>query len=137
MRQHKFTIIGFNKHNKDVKYYHCQIHQGSRLIPFPEEEGYYYCTECGVPYNPSDVKSDTRITSRFATIEGGQQKPIQSAHNRSLKQKEYYDKSGHKLNKNDPDIMQDVAEGHTIEYYYTNEDLNSNKDTPPTYTVRR
>ena len=133
MREKKpYSIIGLNRKQSDIKYYHCQIHQGSRLIPYPEENGLYLCTSCGIPYNPNDLKSDTKITSRFAVAEGGAK--ISSGHNRSYKQKDYFDQSGHKINKQDPNIMADIAAGRTIVYYHTDEDLNE-KDT--TYIVKR
>ena len=128
-----YSIIGLSKHNKDIQYYHCQIHQGSRLIPYLEEEGFYYCRDCGIPYNPNDTLSDTKITSRFSVGSTGTK--IQSGKNRAYKQKEYYDQTGHKINKQDPDIMKDIAAGHTITYYHTDEDLNEKKET--IYTVKK
>jgi hypothetical protein len=134
VRQKKpYSIIGLSKHNNDIKYYHCQIHQGSRLIPYPEEDGLYLCTDCGIPYNPNDTKSDTKITSRFGV--GSMGTKITSGKNRSYKQKEYYDQTGNKINKQDPDVMKDIAAGRTVVYYHTNEDLNEKKDA--TYTVKR
>ncbi len=135
MREKKrISIIGFNANKPDIKFHHCQIHQGSRLIPYTQEEGYYYCTECGVPYNPSNTKSDTHITSRFSTIEG--QKKIVSGRSRGQKDKEYYDLSGTKLPNNDPDIMRDIAEGHTIISYHTTEQID-NKEKEFTYVKKR
>ena len=134
MRQKKpYSIIGLSKHNSDIKYYHCNIHQGARLQPYLEEEGYYYCTECGIPYNPNDTKSDTKITSRFAVGSTGTK--ITSGKNRSFKQKEFYDSIGNKIPKSDPDIMKDIAQGHTIISYETNEDLNPKESV--THIVRR
>ena len=128
MRDRKdITFIGFSKKDRDVKYYHCSIHQGSRLIPYTGEEGLYLCVECGIPYNPSEVKSDTHITSKFSTIQG--QKQIISGKNRHDKDKEYYDLGGQKLPKDDPDILNDLAQGHTIVSYHTTEQIRKdNKD---------
>ena len=134
MRSKKpYSIIGLSKHNSDIKYYHCNIHQGLRLQPYLEEEGYYYCSECGIPYNPNDTKSDTKITSRFAIGSTGTK--ITSGKNRSYKQKEYHDSVGNKIPKSDPDIIKDIAQGHTIISYETNEDLNPKE--PVTHIVRR
>jgi hypothetical protein len=133
MREKKpYSIIGLNRKQSDIKYYHCQIHQGSRLIPYPEENGLYLCTSCGIPYNPNDLKSDTKITSRFAVSQGGTK--ISSGHNRSYKQKDYFDQSGHKLPKDDPDILRDIAAGRTIVYYNTTEETDKKEST---YTIKK
>jgi len=132
MREKKTPfILGLSKPS-NVKYLHCPVHLGARLIPYPEEEGWFQCPlGCG-PIPPTEVASDTKITSRFAVTKG---KQIASGHNRSYREKQYYDKSGHKINKNDPDIMQDIAAGRTIEYYHTTEDLNPKQ--PTKHVVRR
>jgi hypothetical protein len=124
-------ILGLSKPS-NIKYLHCSIHLGARLIPYPEEEGWYQCPQgCG-PIPPTEVASDTKITSRFAVTNG---KQIASGHNRSYREKSYYDKAGHKVNPNDPDIMQDIARGATIEYYHTTEDLNPKE--PVKHIIRR
>ena len=132
MREKKTPfILGLSKPS-NVKYLHCPVHLGARLIPYPEEEGWFQCPlGCG-PIPPTEVASDTKITSRFAVTKG---KQIASGHNRSYREKQYYDKSGHKINKNDPDIMQDIAAGRTIEYYHTTEDVNPKQ--PAKHIVRR
>ena len=94
----------------------------------------YLCPECGVPYNPSNVKSDTHITSRF-NIRGGQPK-IVSGRSRGQKDKEYYSKDGTKLPKDDPDILHDLAQGHMIVSYHTTEPTD-NKDKEFTYVKKR
>ena len=114
-------VLGLNKES-NVKYYHCPIDQGARMLAYPGEEGLYQCPICGMISNPSEVKADTRITSKFAVTQG---KQIASGHNRSQGQKRYYDKAGHEINPNDKDIMYDLAQGHTIEYYHTTEDINA------------
>ncbi len=48
--------------------------------------------------------------------------------------KKRYDELGNEINPNDKDIMNDIAQGHTIVAYHTDEDLNNKEDT---YTVRR
>ena len=127
----RFSIIGFNKNNKDPsKYYHCPIHQSTRLVPLANEEGMYQCPECGMPFNPSEVLSDTKITSRFSTTQGDRQ--IVSL---TKKEKVFYDKQGNKLPQNDPDILRDVASGHTIVSYHTTEDLETDK--PFRFTKKR
>jgi len=133
MREKKTPfILGLSKPS-NVKYLHCPVHLGARLIPYPEEEGWYQCPlGCG-PIPPTEVASDTKITSRFAVKTSGKQ--IASGHNRSYREKQYYDKSGHQINKNDPDIMQDIVAGRTIEYYHTTEDLNPKQ--PTKHVVRR
>jgi hypothetical protein len=133
MREKKTPfILGLSKPS-NVKYLHCPVHLGARLIPYPEEEGWFQCPlGCG-PIPPTEVASDTKITSRFAVKTSGKQ--IASGHNRSYREKQYYDKSGHKINKNDPDIMQDIVAGRTIEYYHTTEDLNPKQ--PTKHVVRR
>ena len=114
-------ILGLNKES-NVKYYHCPTHQGARLLPFPGEEGMFQCPlGCG-PIQTNEVKADTSITSRFAVTQG---KQIASGHNRSYREKSYYDKSGHKINPNDKDILFDLAQGRIIEYYHTTEDINA------------
>ena len=132
MREKKTPfILGLSKPS-NVKYLHCPVHLGARLIPYPEEEGWFQCPlGCG-PIPPTEVASDTKITSRFAVTKG---KQIASGHNRSYREKQYYDKSGHQINKNDPDIMQDTVAGRTIEYYHTTEDLNPKQ--PTKHVVRR
>ena len=135
MRSHKKpAILGFSKYKDKTQYYHCSIHQGARLLPMPGEEGLYWCPECGTPYNPSEVKSDTKITSRFQVIPTG--KLIQSGKNRGSKDKDYYDKAGNKISKNDPDIMRDIAEGHTVVYYNTNEDITTAKSKEPYKVIK-
>ena len=133
MREKKTPfILGLSKPS-NVKYLHCPVHLGARLIPYPEEEGWFQCPlGCG-PIPPTEVASDTKITSRFAVKTSGKQ--IASGHNRSYREKQYYDKSGHQINKNDPDIMQDIVAGRTIEYYHTTEDLNPKQ--PTKHVVRR
>ena len=134
MRSKKpYSIIGLSKHNSNIKYYHCNIHQGLRLQPYLEKEGYYYCTECGIPYNPNDTKSDTKITSRFAVGSTGTK--ITSGKNRSYKQKEYHDSVGNKIPKSDPDIMKDIAAGNTVVSYHTTEIETDKKDA--VYTVKK
>ena len=76
---------------------------------------------CG-PIQTNEVKADTKITSRFAVTQG---KQIASGHNRSYREKSYYDKSGHKINPNDKDILFDLAQGHTIVDYHTTEDIDA------------
>jgi hypothetical protein len=125
-------ILGLTKREPDIKHLHCAQHPGARLIPFPEEEGWYQCPQgCG-PIPPAEVASDTKITSRFGVTKG---KQIASGHNRSYREKQYYDKAGHKINPKDPDIMADIARGATIEYYHTTEDLNPKE--PARHVVRR
>lgn len=125
-------IFGLNTRESNIKYLHCPQHPGARLIPYPEEEGWYQCPQgCG-PIPPTEVASDTKITSRFAVTKG---KQIASGHNRSYREKSYYDKAGHKVNPNDPDIMQDIARGATIVSYTTTEDLNPKE--PAKHIVRR
>jgi hypothetical protein len=127
MRERKKpTIIGFSKYKDKIQYYHCQIHQGARLVPMSGEEGLYLCRECGVPYNPSDVLSDTKITSKFNVTP--MQKQIVAGKNRGHRDKEFYDQTGNKINKQDPDVMQDIAAGRTIVYYHTDEDLGPKKE---------
>ncbi len=94
----------------------------------------YYCVECGVPYNPSNVKSDTHITSRFSTTQGG--KKIVSGQSRGTRDKEYYSKDGTKLPKDDPDIIRDLAQGATIVSYHTTEPTD-NKEKEFTYVKKR
>src|SRR6185369_2550595 len=126
-------ILGLSKPS-NVKYLHCPVHLGARLIPYPEEEGWFQCPlGCG-PIPPTEVASDTKITSRFAVTKG---KQIASGNNRSYKEKKYHDKAGHKINKNDPDIMQDIVVGRTIEFYHTTEDLNPKAKQPAKHIVRR
>ena len=114
-------ILGLNKES-NVKHYHCPIDQGARMLAYPGEEGLYQCPICGMISNPSEVKADTRITSKFAVTQG---KQIASGHNRCQGQKRYYDKAGHEINPNDKDVLFDLAQGRTIEYYSTTEDINA------------
>lgn len=78
---------------------------------------------CG-PIPPTQTASDTKITSRFTVKTSGRQ--IASGHNRSYREKQYYDKTGVRLPKDDKDILQDLARGATIVSYHTTEDLNAN-----------
>ncbi len=123
----KAAIIGFSKYKDKAQFYHCQIHQGTRLVPYPGEEGLYQCPlGCG-PVNPSNVLSDTKITSRFNVQPISTQ--VVSGKNRSHRDKEFYDQTGNKINAADPDVMQDIAAGRTVVYYHTDEDLGPKKET--------
>jgi len=124
-------ILGLSKPS-NVKYLHCSIHQGARLIPYPEQEGWFQCPMgCG-PIPPTQTASDTKITSRFTVKTSGRQ--IASGHNRSYREKQYYDKTGVRLPKDDKDILQDLARGATIVSYHTTEDLTANtKDRTKEY----
>ena len=131
MYRGKFTIIGFNKETNDPsRYYHCPIHQDVRLIPMSGEEGMFKCTECGLAFNPSEVFSETHITSRFSTIPNN--KKIVSL---VKKPKKYYDKFGNELPTSDPDIMNDIAQGRTIVSYHTTEDIHA--DPNQTRIIRK
>ncbi len=136
MREKKpIFVLGLNLKEPNIKHLHCPQHPGARLIPYPEEEGWYQCPSgCG-PIPPTETASDTKITSRFAV--GPKGKQIASGHNRSYREKQYYDKSSHQVNKNDPDIMKDIADGHTIVEYHTNEEVNPKTKEPYKHVVRR
>jgi hypothetical protein len=120
----KFTMIGFSKRKDDPsKYYHCQIHQESRLLPMPGEEGMYRCPQCGLPYNASNVKSDTKITSKFS-VEPNPKKLLSL---REKPDKKYYDAQGNEIPKSDKEAMLDLAQGRTIVQYRTTEDMTEDK----------
>ena len=130
-------ILGLSKPS-NVKYLHCPVHLGARLIPYPDEEGWYQCPlGCG-PIPPTQTASDTKITSRFAVKTSGKQ--IASGHNRSYREKQYYDKTGVRLPKDDKDILQDLARGTTIVSYHTTEQLDpklNTKEPATRHIVRR
>lgn len=141
MRNKKPIIIGFCKFKDRSEYQHCPTHSGVRLI-LTENEGIYLCPlGCG-SVNSNETLSDTKISSRFATVPNS--KKIVSGHKRSYKKKEYHDSFGNKIPSSDLDAVKDIAQGHTIVHYketvyddFKDRNTRTRKDGKDVYTVIR
>jgi hypothetical protein len=128
----KFNIIGFDsayskwKPTRTCPVHHCVLvpkkkENTSSTVGDKWEEG-LFCPLCGSCYKESEAGTEEHYTSLHG--------PHHSKIITSKKQnKKYYDKSGNKINPEDKDTLDLIAQGYNITYYHEQSPGPAKKDS--------